>query len=100
MSLNRYARRADTTQQAIVDALRADGCLVYVIGKPCDLLVRYWSKTLRQYLWLPMECKTPYGKKDPKARLDKRQTEQIEFLQTTGIPIVLTPEQARKAIAV
>lgn len=32
--------RADHTQASIVEGLREVGCVVAVIGEPCDLLVR------------------------------------------------------------
>lgn len=98
MSLNRYAKRTDTSQEKIVEALRAAGCQVYIIGKPCDLLVRYFSRSYGHYLWTTMECKSPYGKKNPKARVDKRQTEQIKFLNDSGTQIVLTPDQALRIV--
>lgn len=98
MSLNRYAKRADSTQTAIVEALRAAGAKVYVISKPCDLLVRYLSRAYGHYLWTPMEVKTARGKKVPKARVDKRQQEQIAFLEESGTPVVTTPEQALRVI--
>lgn len=98
MSWNRYAKRTDVTQERIVKALRDAGCQVYLIGQPCDLLVRYWSNVFRLFMWQTMECKTPYGKKDPKARVDKRQEDQALFLQQTGTPIVLTPDQALRLV--
>ena len=92
MSLARFAKRTDTTQEAIVKALRAAGWLVWVISKPCDLLC--WKAGRFQAL----EVKTPYGKKQPKARTDKRQKEQIEFLQATGAPVVTSPMEALLAV--
>lgn len=47
----RRAARTDANQQAIVDALRAAGASVQVIGKPVDLLVGYRGRNLL------MECK-------------------------------------------
>lgn len=47
------AARVDNSQQGIVDALRAIGADVVVIGKPVDLLVGYEK---RCYL---IECKSP-----------------------------------------
>lgn len=100
MSLNRYARKADTSQPAIVQALRDAGVQVWVISKPCDLLARYWCNRRREFVWQPLECKSPYGTKNPKARLDKRQKEQIEFIHETGTPIVLNAEQALRALRI
>ena len=39
MTINRYAKRIDANQTAIISALRAAGALVRVIGLPVDLLV-------------------------------------------------------------
>ena len=41
----RYAARLDGNQAAIVEALRAAGCYVWVIGLPVDLLVGVGGKT-------------------------------------------------------
>jgi hypothetical protein len=96
--MKRYAMNRDTSQPLIVSQLRDAGVEVWIIGQPCDLLVRFWSNTARSYLWLPVECKTPYGKKSPRARLDKRQEAQIEFLDSTKTPVVTTAEEALAAI--
>jgi len=98
MSWNRYAKKPDTTQADIVKGLRDAGIQVWIIGKPCDLLCYYWSNRLREYRWQPLEAKTPHGKRDPKAVVDPRQKEQIEFIQRTGTPIVLTAQQALAAL--
>lgn len=96
--VRRYAAKNDTAQPDIVEKLRAAGVKVWIIGQPCDLLCYYWSKDAQRYLWQTLECKTPYGKRDPKAVIDKRQKAQIEFLQDTGTPIVLTADQALKVL--
>lgn len=98
MSLNRYAKRVDTTQSAIVAALRGAGAKVYIIAKPCDLLVKYFSRAYGHHLWTPMECKTEHGTKAPKVRVDKRKKEQIAFLEESGTPVVTSPEQALRLI--
>jgi len=41
----RHAARVDANQQAIVSALRAAGCYVWIIGLPVDLLVGYKGHT-------------------------------------------------------
>jgi hypothetical protein len=48
----RYAARVDDNQKEIVNALRAAGAYVWIIGLPVDLLVGYENHT-----WL-MECKS------------------------------------------
>jgi hypothetical protein len=92
MSLNRYARRSDTTQSLIVEALRTAGWSVWVVGRPVDLLC--WKAGVFRLL----EIKTAYGKKKPKARIDKRQDEQNEFIALTGTPVVCTPAAALLAL--
>ena len=47
----KFAKKTDLNQQEIVDALRAIGCDVEVIGSPVDLLVGY-----RKHTFL-IECK-------------------------------------------
>ena len=86
MSLNRYAARRDIAEGPIVDALERIGAQVWRLKEPCDLLVKYRGR------WQPLEVKTP------KARKDKRQVKQNDFLAMSGCPIVKTPEQALAAI--
>lgn len=93
MSLPRYARKVDTSQADIVAGLRACGYVVMVLGYPVDLLVYRGDCGLRL-----LECKTLYGKSNPKARIDKRQKEQTEFLALTKTPIVTTLEEALDAL--
>lgn len=87
MSFNRYDRRTDTTQGDLVRSLRGAGVQVWVIGYPCDLLLRFWCTRHREHCWQPLEVKTAYGKKDPKPRVDARQEKQREFLLETQTPI-------------
>lgn len=47
----RTAAKVDANQAAIVKALRAIGCTVYVIGEPVDLLVGLRGRTVA------IECK-------------------------------------------
>lgn len=87
MSFSRYARKVDTTQAAIIAALRACGWLVWVIEEPCDLLC------YRAGVFRTLECKTARNKRgDP--RHDKRQVKQNEFIALTNTPLVTTAEQA------
>ena len=39
MSLNRYAKRKDANQAEVVQALEACGWSVFVLDRPCDLLL-------------------------------------------------------------
>lgn len=94
----RRAAKVDTTQAAIVDGLRAGGVRVEIIGKPVDLLCRYWSNRHRDFIWMPIEVKTPYGKRKPKARVDARQEAQRRFLAETGVPVVTSLDEALRAL--
>lgn len=96
MSLNRYAKRRDTSEGPIIDALERAGFHVYQLDEPCDLLL--WRPDMGPGNFRMLEVKTPYGKKAPKARTDKRQEAQMNFIQTTGTPIVTTPLEALRAV--
>ena len=90
MSFNRYAKRTDASQDAIVSALQAAGAVVYLIGRPVDALVGFRNVTLL------MEFKTPgtwYGK--------KMNPNQKAFMDTwNGGPVCMVdnPEAALRAI--
>lgn len=86
-----YARRQDIAQPAIIQALESVGAEVWVIGYPVDLLVRFRDA------WHLLEIKSPKGKRGlPK--IDRRQTAQRNFIESTGTPVVMTPLQALQAI--
>lgn len=93
MSYNRYARRNDESQPKIIEALEKAGWHVWVIGRPVDLLVWKAGKGFRC-----LEAKTARGKKNPKAVIDKRQQEQIEFIDKTGTPRVTCAMEALLAV--
>jgi hypothetical protein len=93
VTFNRFAKRPDQSQSAIVQALRDAGWLVWIIGRPVDLLCWKPGRGFRC-----LEAKTPYGKKNPKAVIDKRQKEQIEFINTTGTPRVTCAAEALLAV--
>jgi hypothetical protein len=97
VSLHRYAKKRDAAEPAIVDALEAAGIHVYPIDEPCDLLC--WSPRWGAGVFKTLEVKTPRGKKGS-IRTDKRQEAQINFLSTTGTPVVRTPIEALKAVGV
>ena len=65
MSMPKYAATVDGNQSDIVDALRAIGCDVEVIGRPVDLLVGYRK---RNFL---LEIKRP-GVKPRKDQQDQQ----------------------------
>lgn len=86
MSIPRYNPKRDAAEQAIVDALEKVGVHVWRLDTPADLLC--WR--LGKFYVLEV--------KDPRARKDKRQVDQIEFLELTRAPVVRTPEQALRAV--
>lgn len=91
MTIKRWAARKDTAQPGIIEALERVGAEVWPLDYPVDLLVRFRQQ------WHLLEVKTPYGKAG-KARRDKRQEAQINFIEATHTPIVTTPIEALKAI--
>jgi hypothetical protein len=98
MSAVRRAAKVDSTQAAIVDGLRRMGVRVEIIGQPVDLLCRYWSNRHRDFIWMPIEVKTPYGKREPKARVRSEQETQRRFLEETGVPVVTSLDEAVEAL--
>ncbi len=87
----KYRAKRDSSEGDIIDALERVGAEVWPLDYPVDLLVRFRQR------WHLLEVKTPYGNAK-KARLDKRQQAQINFITTTGTPIVTTPLEALKAV--
>lgn len=85
--------RKDLSEPGIVSALEQAGFTVWD-SLPCDLLVWRIDKGFRL-----LEAKSPYGK-EGKQRKRNDQNSQVEFLQMTGTPVVLTPEQALRAVGV
>lgn len=88
MSLNRYAKRVDSTQADIVAALKKAGIGVWVISQPVDILTLYAGK------WLPLEIKSDTSS----ARTRKDQERQKQFLAITGVPVVKNAQEAITAI--
>ena len=90
----RYAKRVDETKEAIVEALRAAGAYVWIIGLPVDLCVGVNGHTVL------VECKSLTGKKNPKPK--NYTALQKDFMANwTGGPVVtLTDaEGARRLVA-
>lgn len=94
----RRAAKVDTAQQSIVDGLRANGYRVEIIGRPVDLLVGKYSSTFGCpiYRWTPMEVKTLT--KNGKRRVRRDQEAQDTFIRETGTPVVMSLEQALRAL--
>ena len=81
--LMRYAAKRDTTEAAIVDALRKFGCVVVALSQPGipDLLVR--TPDGRAHV---VECKAPRGRRTPA---------QLKFIGVWGpVPLLRSPEEA------
>jgi hypothetical protein len=85
VSKNRYAQRADTSTQKIVDELRALGFHVKHLRHPVDLAVHHpkWGKNC----WKFLEVKSR-KKASGEVVLDKRQQEQADFCKNYGVPYV------------
>lgn len=75
MSLNRYATRRDDNEPEIIQALKAQGCSVYQLDEPLDLLVGFTDNEGRRRTIL-MEVKRaggPRGGKPGQLTLDQEQ---------------------------
>lgn len=95
MTLNRYAKKRDAAEPAIIEALGLAGWHVWQIDEPCDLLC--WKPALGPGNFKTLEVKTGRGKTLAIAK-DKRRQAQTNFISTTGTPIVRTPIEALRAI--
>lgn len=84
----RRAAKVDLSQKAIVDALRAAGCSVAIIGQPLDILVGRAGKTFILEL-----------KSGEKKRKDLTPA-QVEFFRDWRghAAVVCTPEEALRAV--
>jgi hypothetical protein len=85
LSLARHAKRRDENEAGIIRDLRKVGAIVEQLDKP-DLIVRF---AFRTYL---MEVSNPANK------YRKREKDQLEFLETFGIPIVTSSDEALRLI--
>jgi hypothetical protein len=72
MTLNRYAKKKDLNQEQIVEALTKIGVDVWILDRPCDLLVGFRGKNFL------LEVKD--GKKPPSRR--RLTADQQEFART------------------
>lgn len=90
MTRPRYARERDLSEPDIVKALRKAGFHVWR-ELPVDLLVYRPDVGIRL-----LENKTPT--KTGKRRRRTDQEAQEEFIRLTGTPVVLTPEEALRAL--
>ena len=98
MSIHRYAARKDANEGAIVEALRAAGAYVWIIGLPTDLLVGFTASNGPGMLL--MECKTLTGKRKPRAA-DYTDLQKDFMLKWPGpeVVTVTSPKEALYALA-
>lgn len=87
--------RRDDAEPDVVEALEKAGWEIHK-KLPTDLLAL--KRVAGELVVKLVEVKTPRGKKNPKARIDKRQVEQNEFLERHGIPRTCTPDAALQAV--
>lgn len=97
----RRAAKVDHTQQAIVDALRAEGCKVIslaAVANGCpDLLVHQPSDVLDRY-GEPVQALTLLEVKNPAGRGTSLTPDQVKFHQDWPVSVVTTPEEALAAV--
>ena len=101
MSINRYAARKDANEAAIVEALRAAGAYVWVIGLPVDLLIGFNATTglKTNGHTLLMEVKTLTGKRNPKpARYTALQRDFMQEWRGGPVATVTDVESALRAL--
>ena len=89
----RHAAKVDSNAPAIVKALERVGCLVWCIGTPFDLLVRYGRA------WHILEVKN----RDGKNRLTDLQKDDLAMLERTegnrdAVKIVYDEKEALTAV--
>ena len=82
--------KPDANQPEIVQALRDIGAVVFLIGRPLDLLVCFRGKLTL------MEVKNPDGEN----KVSKSQAVTIELLKAVGVhvPVVRSAEEAIEAV--
>lgn len=90
MSLNRFAKKRDSAEPAIIDALERAGFHVWQRDEP-DLLVRKDG-------WAPGVMQGLEVKSTKRKRYD--QPGQDAFLRATGTPVVRTPLEALRVLGV
>ncbi len=80
MSLSRYAKRRDANQGAVIQALEQVGAEVWVLDRPCDLLV--WYRGVLHGL----EVKAAAGRYTQKQQED-RQEGRAQWVRTVRGPV-------------
>ena len=96
--MTRYALRKDQNESPVVDALRAAGAVVTIIGLPVDLLVGYVdSGGFKRFAFFEVKD----GQKVPSAR-KKTDVQSAFFERHLGWPVCLvdSPEVALRHLKV
>jgi hypothetical protein len=83
MSINRWAKKQDSSQAAIVADLRRAHVVVEIIGKPVDLMVRLRSWPVNRWALIEVKSATSEGKIPS---IDKRQKAQNQFCADYHVP--------------
>jgi hypothetical protein len=88
VTLARFAKRRDSNESAIFDALRKAGAVVYALDRPVDALVGWNGR------WVVLEIKRPKG------AVGERQAAFMDDCKAKHLPamVVRTPEDALQAI--
>jgi hypothetical protein len=94
--VRRRINKVDAAQEDIVDGLKLMGMLVWFIENPCDLLVYYYSRRRNEKRFQTIEVKTATRTGKPRKRYD--QQTQNDFLAETHTPVVMTLDEAIKAL--
>lgn len=88
--MSRYARKRDSNERSIIEALRGFGCFV-IQEEHIDLYV----KPPHLPYWIPLEVKTPRGKL---TAYQRKLHDTLDNNYGYKVPIVTTPEEALKAV--
>lgn len=95
MKYRSHNAKRDAVEPEIVEALERAGWEVHR-ELPVDLLcLKRSGDTVKVRL---LECKTPRGKKKPKAVIDKRQQRQLEFCERWEIQKPTSAQEALLAV--
>ncbi len=96
MSIKRWATNRDTNERGVIQALEAQGCSVYQLDDPLDLLVGFEDKEGRRRTLL-MEVKRPGGPRGGKGGTLTPNQEQ--FMKTWKGDVASVVHNATEALA-
>lgn len=89
----KYAAKSDSNQSGLVDQLRDRGIEVWIIRRPCDLLLRFWCERHQWTCWQTLEVK------NPNAGTRHDQEEQRRFIQQTNTPVATDIQSALRELS-